>query len=663
MTSEHGAESFLVRGRRVGTWMRRGILMLGLPAPFVLQANAQFQEPTKEELQMTADPRAPGASAVYLYREEISDNGEHVNTEYDRVKVLTEKGKELATVSIPYEPQTDKLIDFQGRTIHADGTVIVANEKPSNLVEFKTKGFQVNSVVFTLPSVEVGSILEYRVKFRRNDEWEYLPTWEIQGSYFKHKAHYEFRPGDFLHLTYATYLEPNAKIVMGKHNIFMLDITDVPADPNEDWMPPLNSLRWRVEFFKLNYKTALDFWTDQGKVWERDLLEYTNPSGELKRAAAGIVTADDTDVKKAQKIYTAVMNLENTDFTREKSKAERKKEKVKEVNRAEDVWKQQGGSGDQLALLYVALGRAAGLKVWPIRVVDRSRALFDSSYLSLRQLDDYMAVVHIGDKDMFLDPGEKMCPFGALHWKHAMAGGLLLSGDGPVLKVTPALALRGSEVRRVADLNVDENGNVKGSVRYIMDGPEALYWRQRTLSNDLDEVKKEFNESMRAYLPEGVQAEFDEFLGLEDYEATLMGIVKVSGNIGGATGKHFFLPGLFFESRAKHPFVSEDKRAIAIDVHFPKAEQDDVTYHLPPGYTVETLPAAANISWPDHAMLKITSTAGASSVTVSRVLAYNYTLLQPTAYPNLHDFYQKVATADQQPLVLTRAAATAAKGN
>ena len=30
----------------------------------------KFHEPTKEELQMTSDPKAPGAPAVYLYREE-----------------------------------------------------------------------------------------------------------------------------------------------------------------------------------------------------------------------------------------------------------------------------------------------------------------------------------------------------------------------------------------------------------------------------------------------------------------------------------------------------------------------------------------------------------------------------------------------------------------
>jgi hypothetical protein len=166
---------------------------------------------------------------------------------------------------------------------------------------------------------------------------------------------------------------------------------------------------------------------------------------------------------------------------------------------------------------------------------------------------------------------------------------------------------------------------------------------------------------MRSYLPEGVQADFDHFLALDDPSVNLIGIVNVSGNIGAATGKHFFLPGLFFESRARHPFVAQDKRAIPVDVHYPKLEQDEVTYHLPPAFSVESAPPDTNSAWPNRAIFKIHSTVKDSSVTVQRTLAYNFTLLDPKEYSNLHDFYQKVASADQQQLVLTRT--PAAKGN
>jgi hypothetical protein len=356
------------------------------------------------------------------------------------------------------------------------------------------------------------------------------------------------------------------------------------------------------------------------------------------------------------------MKLDNTTFSREKSEAERKKEKLKEIKSAEDVWKEKGGSADNLALLYVALARGAGLQAYPMQVVNRNQAIFDPTYLTTYQLDDYIAIVVIGGKEVFLDPGQKDCPFGLLHWKHTVASGLRLSANGPGAGTTPATPYNKSVTTRTADLTLDADGNVKGTVRFIMSGEDALHWRQIALRNDTEEVKKQFNDAMRQYIPDGVQADFDHFLALDDYNSNLIGVVKVSGGMGAATGKRFFLPGLFFESRAKHPFVAQEKRTTDVDVHYAKMEQDEVTYHLPEGFTVESMPQTASLMWAGSAQLKIHTDVSGNSVEVARVLAYNYTLLGPKDYSDLRGFYQKVATADQQQLVLTRAAVSQ-KGN
>jgi hypothetical protein len=637
--------------------------------------HAQFQQPTKEELEMTSDPKAPGAAAVYFYREETSDDNLHFHSLYVRLKVLTEKGKEEATVRIPYERRSFKVTDIQGRTIHADGTVIPLTAKPSDLTDVKTKGFQLNTMVFTLPSVEVGSILEYRLQLRYDDNMVSSPTWDVQQPYFVHKAHYMFTPtsngygisnsrGDNLdRLMWIVHAGPNDKIVHDNRGRYLFDTEDVPAIPVDDWMPPLNSLNWHVEFYYTQYATSGEFWQKEGKRWAKDTEDFAEPTKKLREAAQGLVAAGDTDEQKARKIYDAVMKLENTRYTREKSEVERKKEKLKEVRSAEDVWNQKSGSDDELALLYVALARGVGLQAYPMKVVDRNRAIFDPDYMSLSQLDDYIAVVNLGGKDVFLDPGQKDCPFNLLSWKHTLSGGLRMTDKGVMYGTTPALTYKQTGISRVADLTLDPSGNVTGTARFVMSGEEALHWRQLALKNDAEEVKKQFNEAIRAYIPDGVQADFDHFLGLDDYDSNLLGIVKLSGAMGSATGKRFFLPGLFFESRASHPFVAEDKRTMPVDVHYPKLDQEDVTYHLPAGYTVESVPQVSNVSWPDHAMMTIKTTANGSTVDVMRTMAYNYTILEPKDYGNLHDFYQKAAAADQQQLVLTRVAAVAAKGN
>ena len=646
---------------RIHCSVRLALLLLIIAAP--LLACAQFQQPTEEELKMTSDPKAPGAAAVYLYREETSDDSLKIQSYYERIKVLTEKGKELATVRIPYEHGEFKVTDIQGRTIHPDGTVIPLTAKPDDVMAFKLKKFQINAIVFTLPSVEVGSILEYRLSLRFNESMP-LPTWDIQQPWFVHKAHYSYHfinPSCFLNLAYTSKIDSGVKLVNGKHDLYTLDIEDVPPLPDEDWMPPLNIFRWRVNFYYTRATSSDEFWKTAGKSWADPVDEFTKPSSNLKKVVAEIVEPTDTDEQKAKKIYAALQKLDNTGFSREKSAIERKKEKIKDINNVEDIWKRKSATPNGIVFLYIALLRTAGLKAWPMQLVDRNRATFDYSYLSTNQLDDYIAIVEIDGKDVFLDPGQKMCPFGTLHWKHSLASGLRSSDKGAVLGTTPAINYKSAGVKRVANLNVDGQGNVNGTAQLVMSGPDALFWRQLALENDEEEVSKQFNESLREYLPDGVQGDFDHFLSLDDYSVNLTAIIKISGTLGAATGKHFFLPGLFFESRASHPFVAQDKRITPVDVHYARMEQDDVTYHLPPGFSVESAPKTPDVTWQRHAALRIDSTVDSGSVEVFRTFARGFAILDPKEYKDLHDFYQKLATADQQQLVLTRA--TPAKGN
>jgi hypothetical protein len=226
---------------------------------------------------------------------------------------------------------------------------------------------------------------------------------------------------------------------------------------------------------------------------------------------------------------------------------------------------------------------------------------------------------------------------------------------------TPGATYKAAVVERVAHFTIDPTGALTGTARFILSGPDALDWRQRALRNDAEEVKKEFDDSLKDVFPEGVEAQFDHFLSLDDATVNLIAVIKVSGSIGTAAGKHFIFPALFFQARGGHPFAAQEARTTPVDVHYAKTEEDDVTYSLPAGFTLESAPQSTSASWPEHAVLQIKSTPAAGSVNITRTLVYNFTLLDPKEYSGLHDFYQKVATADQQQLVLARAPAE--KGN
>ncbi len=588
---------------------------------------------------------------------------------YERIKVLTEKGMNLATVRFRYRTGEMKIEKIEGRTIHPDGTVVVMTASPAELLDFQTKGLRENEIAFTLPSVEVGSILEYRVQLRYPSGILEPPVWDVQRQYFVRKAHYRFRSEGGLawnlndaqgqelrYLLYSGHLgfAPDAKVVSDAKHDFTLDVANVPPLPQEEWMPPLDLVRGRVTFYYSHFSTVTDFWTNALDQWSGNALQFMQPGDSIKKAASQLVDPSDSETTKTEKLYAAVMKMENTSFGRAKSEAERKALKIGAVRKADDVWQQQSGTSNEIALTFVALARTAGLNAWPMQVVDRNRGELDHAYLSLRQLDDYIAVVTIGGSDFFLDPGEKMCPFGMLHWKHAETKGLVLSNKGAFIGTTPAIHYKNAMVLRVANLNVQPDGSLDGTARIEMRGPEALRWRQLALTADPMEAAKRFVEELSQRLPEGARAEFDHFEALDDPKATLVAFVRLNGSIGAQTKNRLVVPDLLFEAHAQHAFVSQEHRQTDVDLQFAHLDEDDITYHLPAGSKVEGAPQQTSISWPGHSLFKMEAKERPGEIEIQRSLAYGFSRAEAKDYGELHDFSQKVETADQQVMLIEK---------
>ena len=662
--------------------LRGAVLLCAALLPVVVRA--QFQQPTDDELKMTADPKAPGSDAVYLDIQEIENDPLHFESFYMRIKVLKEKGKQLATIELPYLKGNWKVGDIKGRTIHADGTIIPLTVKPEDLMIAKNGDRQANKKVFTLPSVEVGSILEYYYEIHYDDDQFSSPWWTIQQPYFVHKAHYQFTPFKAFmprgtpgtdtsiqlvdsrgrvatSLIWWPLLPPGVTVKTSVNGSYSVDLTDVPPIPEEAWMPPIESLLEKVRFYYSFTSNGNEFWAGESKYWSKDVDKFAEPSSAIHDAVNGLIAPADSELDKAKKLYDAVQALDNTDFSRTKSASELKELKIKEIKNAKDTWAQKSGSSEDIAMLYLAMLRAAGLQAYAIKVVDRDRALFDPTFLDFDQLDSTLVGLMTGGKEILLDPGEKMCPFQTVSWRHSDAGGVSQSAQGITYSITPSQVFKDNQTQRLGDVFVDAQGGISGRINIVMSGQAALHWRQRSLREDDNELKKEFDrEELEGQIPDGVEAHVDHFLSMNDPYTNLMAVVDVKGSLGTATAKRMILPGYFFETRGRVPFVNEESRQIGVDMHYSRRVTDEITYHLPDGATVEGAPEDANIPWPSHALLVAKSAKQPGQITIAQTLSIGFTFAKPNEYQDLRAFYQKVAGADQEQLVLAMAPSTQA---
>jgi len=645
-------------------------------------AGAQWTAPTPEELSMTSQPEVPGAPAVYLFREEITDDSLHNWSIYARIKVLTERGKELANVEIgQYSERDDEGVirgysvgDIQGRTIHPDGTIIPFTGKPYEKLISKTADSKETVKVFTLPNVEVGSIIEYRYRLRYDDNFFIPPSWFIQSDYFTRKAHYLWRPtneqliskdekGEQLtsSVAWAPILPPGAAIKQTRlpatgyqeqgQLLLDLNVQNIMPTPDEEYMPPIKSLSYRVLFYYSPYRSIDEYWKSEGKGWSKKTDKFVGPGPKVTAAVRDLVAPTDTPDQKLRKLYAAVMKLDNTSFSRSRSAEEDKAGGLGPAKSTDDVWERKRGGDDQLADLFVAMARAAGLKAYVMTVTDRDRTLFNVNYLSFSQFDDDIAIVNVDGKDQFFDPGQRYCPYGHLAWKHTDAQGLRQTDGATALVGTPFESYKESRIQRIADLTIDEHGEATGTVKLTWTGAPALRWRQIDLRGDETALHHDLQTSVEHLMPNDMEVKVGSIEHLEDYEEPLTVTFNLKGPVGSATGKRLIIPGDIFEANARPTFPHE-KRDIAVYFNYADITQDAMRIVYPASLTLESQPEKADFLYTHTAEYNMSSKTSTNSLTMFRNFIRAEIIFLPKEYPDLRAFFNKFETKDQEPIVL-----------
>src|SRR5258708_5701676 len=125
-------------------------------------ASVAFRDPTPQERAMTSVAVAPGASAVVLSWRQFVNDRDSYRSEYLRIKILSEQGKKYGDVEIPHVALFSDVNHIKARTVRPDGTIAAFDGKTFDKVVVKVGGVRLIAKTFTLPDVQVGSIIEYR---------------------------------------------------------------------------------------------------------------------------------------------------------------------------------------------------------------------------------------------------------------------------------------------------------------------------------------------------------------------------------------------------------------------------------------------------------------------------------------------------------------------
>ena len=619
---------------------------------------------------MTAPAEDPGANAVYLSFDEDDNDLLNVHTITVRLKVLTQAGVEhYSDVQVGVPERHFAIENVEAQTVHQDGTVIPFNGKPFlKTVRYHSEVFK--ATVFSMPDVQVGSILEYRYRLAYADNVVLPAHWYVQQDAFVEHAHFIFRPFNATGshyvivdhgqtsagLFYVSSLPKDAVVVPENgagHPYFELTATNVPALPDEDAMPPIKSFSYRVLFYYAAQLDANSYWAREGKFISKDMNSFATAGPRLRADVATQVTAADTPDVKARKLYSAAMKIENTDYTRAHSRDEDKEQGLRAVKTAEDIWVRQRGSSSEIALTYLAMLRTAGLRAYGMDVTDRDRNFFEPNFIDTSQLDDTIVIASLDGKDVFLDPGARFCPYGLLAWRHSWARGIRQTDSGTEIATAGPLEFKENISRRVAKLGLSDDGVANGTLTLTYSGQEAMAIREREDGEAPADTKQRFEEDARSMLPAGMKLHVISIEHLDDGEKPLQVIFGITGAIGTPHGHRLLIAQSILRGDEHERFTSPVRKS-DIYFHYPYMAIDTVDLALPPGMKLDGVPPDVKAQALDKMAYSFHTIVTGNNVEMQRSMALADIVVPVADYPKLRDFLGNLHSADENELVLAQ---------
>ncbi len=517
---------------------------------------------------------------------------------YVRVKIFTERGRELYSKKDIVFSNGMRIRDLEARVTKKEGSSIVL--KKDDILEreiVKANGFKARAKSFALPGLEIGSIVEYRYReiidngsadmrliFQREIPIQSISFFVRPFSGQRGMAYQPFNVG-------------NTKFEKDKDNFFRATMKNVPAFNEEPLMLPADEVRsWiYIYYTDTSVGKAEEYWKDISKRVFDVSKGTLKVNDDVKRVTSEVIGGATTDEEKVKKIFDfCKTQIKNISYSPKVTDEERKK--VRESKTPADTLKLKMGSVSDIDSLFGGMARAAGFDARIALSGDRNELFFTPNIPNSRlMLNSSSIAVKIGENWRFFSPAAFYSTYGMLNWNEE--GQTALISDPKELKweQIPLSSAEKSLEKRTGKFKLLEDGTLEGEAKLEYTGQQAVYWKNYN-NGDSDPVQET---TLKNWIKRHIlgTAEVENFTieNVSDPEKPFVYKFKIRvPGYASRTGKRiFFQPNVFERSMA--PVFSANTRKYDIYIDYPYAEQDDISIDLPSGFDLENAESPAPI--------------------------------------------------------------------
>src|SRR5262249_11663806 len=150
---------------------------------------------------------------------------------------------------------------------------------------------------FSLPDVQVGSIIEYRYTIDFTEGYVFDSRWVLSNELFTKQAKFSLKasPDFALRWSWPLGLPAGSNPPKDENGTVRMEAKNVPAVQVEDYMPPETTLKYRVDFIYSEEgfpeKDPAKFWKEYAKKQNGKVEDFVNKKKAMEQAVGQLVGA------------------------------------------------------------------------------------------------------------------------------------------------------------------------------------------------------------------------------------------------------------------------------------------------------------------------------------------------------------------------------------
>lgn len=599
-----------------------------------------------------------------------------------RIKILSESGLDWADVELPYYESKDGkevISAVKASTYNMVGGAIQETKMDRNAVFEEKVDKNRRKLKFTLPNVQVGSVIEFTFEIN-SDFLASLPTWYFQHTipcvwneleveipeYFNYSQLMVNRDPfekaatgsstQSVTFIYTENLSKDPKLVNNRSRSNTVNFQNtrwtwvqenIPSFGNEPYVANIEDHLEHIKFSlssaslpSSGYQNVTPTWPKlvQGLNEDPDFGKYADKASQLDEWITSDIRGISDTLARAAAVYQLV----------QKQFKWNEQYRIFAEQPMNDLLKKRTGNSAELNFLLIGLLRQAGLEAYPIMLSTRSNGRPNRLIPLLREYNHVVTCLIRGDNAHYFDASNALLP-------PEILGPECFNGEGVLITQNNYfwLPLAGN-FKEVAYHSISAkltDAGLEGQISMGYKGFSALNMRNHINSESAEAAAKK---DLERLLVEGSLSDVN-FEPANPREASVKGTMKFSakGFVEGGDPMLYIDPRMGF-GFYENPFKSPDRK-FEVDFGYPYEETVQFIFDIPQGYELVETPATKRIAWEDGSLkFDYLADKTASQVRITYRFTRKKSVFPPEQYKDLREFYDQVVAISSGQVVLKK---------